>query len=85
MTDTITSQPDRDKVIRAAYAAATARLRDAHLDEFRQYQIEECAKHGVEFTPKPTKAEKAESALVALLAENPDLKARLVDELGGKD
>lgn len=76
------SNPERDKVIRAAYATATKRLREAHLDEFRQYQIEEAAKSGVDYKPQPTKDEKDEAALIALLEGNPNLKARIVEELG---
>jgi hypothetical protein len=82
MTDTPTE--GGKPTMRTANVAATQRLREAHLDEYRQYQVEEAAKLGIDFTPQPTEQEKAEAKLVALLQENPDLKARLVDELSGK-
>jgi len=82
MTEAPTSaNPERDKAIRTAYANATKRLREEQRDRFRELQIEEAQKLGVDYKPQPTKDEKAEAMLAALLAENPALKARLVDEL----
>lgn len=82
LTEQSSKNPERDKAIRSAYAIATKRLREAHLDEFRQYQIEAAAEQGVTYTPPPTKDEKDEAALIALLEGNPNLKARIVEELG---
>lgn len=82
MTDTPTE--NSKPTMRTANVRADRRLREAHLDEYRKYQVEEAAAIGIEYTPQPTEQEKAEAKLVALLQENPDLKARLVDELSGK-
>jgi hypothetical protein len=71
----------RTKLLNAAYGAATKRLRDENLDRFRDLYVEEAKERGIDYVPKPTKEEKAEQALAQLLAENPDLRGRLVDEL----
>jgi hypothetical protein len=73
------SKEDRDARLRESYAAAEKRLRDAHTDEFNGYRTEEAAARGVEWKPKPTKAEKAKAEIERLLAENPELR----DALGG--
>lgn len=86
MTDAATEattpdSKDRDTKIRKAYANAIKRLRDTHLEEFRALQAEEAAALGVDWTPKPTKEEKAEAQLAELLAANPTLKERLTNEV----
>lgn len=78
---TPTGNEDRDTKIRKAYASATKRLREAHLPEFRTLQQEEAKALGVDWTPKPTKEEKAEAQLAELLAANPNLKQRITDEV----
>jgi hypothetical protein len=74
--------PERDKAIRSAYAVATKRLRETHLDEFRTFQKEELAKSGItDWEPAPTAKEKAQAELAALLDANPELESDLVDRL----
>jgi|KBSMisStaDraftv2_1062788.scaffolds.fasta_scaffold33168_2 hypothetical protein len=68
---------DRDQVIRAAYTAAGRRLRDAHHDEFIQYQIEECEKRGLNWRPRETPEQRAASEFDRLLREYPFLADRL--------
>jgi len=76
-----TGEQDRDKIIRAAYTAAGARLRDAHHDEFIKYQIDECDKRGVEWKPRESAEQKAEAEFDRLLQQYPYLRDRLpIDE-----
>lgn len=71
----------RDKALREAYGAATKQLRENHLAEFNTLRQKAAANLGIEWEPKPTKREKAEQDLLALLDENPDLAAVLAKRL----
>lgn len=70
-----TSAKDRD--MRAAYGAATKRLREAHRDEFNEYQKEEAKKLGIDWSPKPTAEEKARAQFQELLAQHPGLASEV--------
>lgn len=61
---------------RAAYSAATARLRDAHRDDFNALLKEEMASRGIEWAPRPTEEQKAEREVAELFAKYPDLAAK---------
>lgn len=74
-------QSERTKALNSAYAKATKQLRDENLDRFRELYVIAAKELGYDYTPKPTAEEKAEAELAALLAANPNLKSRLVDEI----
>ncbi len=79
MSETATTEQEqsRDQIIRAAYTAAGRRLRDAHHDEFIQYQVEECAARGLDWKPKESPEQRAASEFDRLLSEYPFLRDRL--------
>lgn len=80
MTETSTKtaiNADKDAAMRAAYSAATKRLRESHREEFNTLQKEEAAKQGIDWSPKPTKEERALAEVQRLLDENPGLVDRL--------
>lgn len=68
---------DRDRIIRAAYTAANRKVREAHHEEFIQFQIEECKARGLDWKPRETPEQKASSEFDRLLAEYPFLRDRL--------
>ena len=69
---------ERDKRLQKAYTAATQRLRDAHRDEFNTLYETAATEQGVEWKPRQTAEQKAESEFDRLLAEYPHLKDRVV-------
>lgn len=80
MTETPTTEQteqQRDQIIRASYTAAGRRLRDAHHDEFIEYQIEECKTRGLDWKPRETPEQRAASEFDRLLVEFPFLRDRL--------
>lgn len=68
---------ERSNLLRQAYGAATARLREAHRDEFDRYQVEEARSLGVEYKPRMNPEQKAEKQLAELLEQFPHLRDRL--------
>lgn len=64
---------DRQNAVRTAYSKATTRLREENLNEFNRLQREEAAKLGYDWSPAPTKAEKAKAEIERLISENPEL------------
>lgn len=72
-----TVQNDRANALRQAYGKATARVREAHRDEFEAAYVEEAAALGVEYKPRPSAEQKAEEQLAALLAEYPHLAEKV--------
>lgn len=78
MTESTTEKSDnKSALIRKAYSAATAKVRDAHRDEFNAFMVEEAKALGVDWKPKPTEEEKAKAQLDALLAEHPHLREQM--------
>lgn len=66
----------REKGLTTAYGKATTRLREAHLDEFNKYRVEESKKLGFEWAPKLTPEKKAEKELDDLLEKYPHLRQK---------
>lgn len=64
----------RDTRMSAARSAAATRLRDAHLDEYNQFVVEEATARGLEWKPRPTAEQKAAADLAALLEAHPHLR-----------
>jgi hypothetical protein len=64
---------------RAAYSAATTRLREEQRDAFNALLREEMAKRGVEWAPKPTDKEKAEVQVAELFEKFPDLRVKFAE------
>jgi len=67
------AEADRKTKLRAAYTAATGRLRVEHQNEFNMFYADEAKKRGVDWKPKPTSQEKAEQEIATLLRLNPGL------------
>lgn len=84
VTESADEKKDRSDKLRKAYGEANTELRENHRDEFEALYVKHAAAVGIEYKPKPTKEQKAEAALAALLAANPGLKERLVEELAEK-
>lgn len=61
---------------RAAYSAATTRLRNDHREEFNRLVKEEMAARDIEWEPRPTEEDKASTQIEALLEKYPDLRAK---------
>lgn len=76
MTEPTTTTETRQTKLGKAYAAANAKLREKHLDEFNGYYQDEARQRGEEWTPKPTPKQKAEAELKALISQFPDLAPR---------
>lgn len=72
---------DRDAKLRQAYSLASQELRQTHQQEFNDLRVKHSKALGVDWTPRPTKDEKAEQELERLLAENPALVDRLAERL----
>lgn len=72
---------DRNIKVRKSYQVAMNRLRDKYSDEFRQLQSEAAKEMGIDYTPRPTKEEKARVQLLELLRENPSLETEVVEKV----
>lgn len=75
------TKEDRDKLMSRAYGQAQKDLREAHQDEFNDYYQKRCAEHGIEWSPKPSKADAALNTILELLADNPTLSEKLAAKL----
>lgn len=85
---TVKNSPDieeKDAKLRAAYSAATKRLREENLDRFNELRAEEAKRLGVEWSPRPTAEQKAEAELEALLAAHPNLAEKVADRILSTD
>ena len=68
------SEESRQTLLRQAYGAATARLREQHRTEFDTLYEEEANNRGVDYKRKPTAEEKAKAEVEALLEKFPHLR-----------
>lgn len=71
------SQDERDAALRKIYAEATRELREAHRDEFNELRRKKAQERGIDWSPEPTKTEKAAAQIRRMLAEDPDLAEHL--------
>lgn len=76
------TKPSRGSVLNKASGAASARLKDAHLDEWNGYMVEEAKALGEFWAPRLSPEQRAEVELKALLNAHPALKDRLDDIVG---
>jgi hypothetical protein len=74
------SNEERNALLKQAYSTSTSRLREENRAEFDRLYIEEAAKLGVVYTPKPSPEQKAKQDLEDLLAKFPHLRDQLVNE-----
>lgn len=81
-TETETAPTEAD-LRSQAYNKATRELRAKHRDEFTAMVRAEAEKLGVTYNPRPTREEKAERALEALLEENPHLRQKIEGYVSG--
>lgn len=72
---------ERDAKLRQAYSLASQELRQTHQKEFNDLRVKHSTALGVEWTPRPSKDERAEQELERLLAENPSLMERLAEKV----
>lgn len=84
MTDT-PPENERDRKIRQAYTVATQALREKYPQEFNELRIAAAKDLGIEWEPRPSKEQKAQAELDRLLAENPELLARLAERVAEAD
>jgi hypothetical protein len=89
MTETTPSsdhghEPTEKQKAASAYNNAMKRLRDAHLDEFNTYRVEESAKVGITWKPKPSPSKKAEQDMEALLTAHPELVDVFAERLANR-
>lgn len=75
------AEEDRNTKVRKSYHEATNRLRAKHMDEFRELQKDVAKELGIEYTPRPTKEEKARQQLLDLLRDNPSLETEVVEKV----
>lgn len=73
-----TTDAEREKKLRAAYALATKRLRDAHKAEFLKHQADAAKELGVDWKPRKSKEERAREQVTKLLADHPAIKQELL-------
>jgi hypothetical protein len=81
MSDTTTEQ-DPQKAKSEAFSAAGKRLRETYREQYVAFVAEEMKDRGIDWSPKPTAAEKAASEAKALLAVHPEIAAELRALLG---
>jgi hypothetical protein len=70
---------ERTVGLRAAYGAATQRLRRNHREEFHALYAKEAKDRGLEWSPRLNEEERALKELRALVAAHPFLMDRLGD------
>jgi predicted ArsR family transcriptional regulator len=68
----------RQQNLNAAAAAAAKRLKEAHIDQFNEFMVEEAKARGEKWAPRPTPEQKAEAELRALLEANPSLYEKVL-------
>lgn len=68
---------ERDAKLRESYTTALKQLRLGHQEEFDRLRVEAAKALGVDWSPEPSKKDKARAALKAIFAENPDLLAEV--------
>lgn len=70
MTETSTEQ-ERDKLVRKAYAEATKELRSTYHDEFVELQKKHAEALGVDWSPRLTEEQRAKQAYEELVEKYP--------------
>jgi hypothetical protein len=83
-TTTAEEKQARANALRAAYSEATTTLRERHREEFDALHVEAAKKRGVEYTPRPTKADRARQQILDLLRDNPDLEQELIEKISSQ-
>lgn len=72
-------------LIRQAYTAATAKLRDEHRAHFNSLMQVEAKRLGVNWKPRPTSEERAREDLRQMLADSPDLREYVLELVSPKN
>jgi hypothetical protein len=80
--ETPVAKPSRGAILNKASGIASARLKDAHIDEWNGYMAEEAKALGEQWSPRLSAEQRAEVELKALLDAHPNLKDRLDDIVG---
>lgn len=71
------SEEDKRKAMTEIYTKAESMLKEAHKAEFNEMRKKLAAERGIEWSPRPTAADRAEEQVRKLISENPSLAARL--------
>lgn len=79
------SEKSKDTKMREAYSAATKRVREDNREVFNKYMTEEAKARGIDWTPKPTAAEKARAEFQRLLSEHPEFASEVGGTAEGED
>lgn len=66
-----------DKAMSAARSAAAATLRQNHHEEYNDLLVREAKARGIEWSPRPTKEERAAQEMYRLLRDYPELAERV--------
>lgn len=64
---------DRNTLLRRAYTKATQQLREAHSEEFINFQKEAAKELGLDYKPRLSKEDKAIAEVDSILTEHPEL------------
>lgn len=73
---------DRKVKLRTAYGLATTALRKNHQDEFNTLYQTEAKALGIDWSPRPSEQEQAETLFDELVTKYPHLRDRLAAEEG---
>lgn len=79
------AKEERSNKLRQAYGTATARLREAHREEFDDYYEDEAKSLGVDYKRRLNPEQKAEADLLALLEKYPHLREKVADTDDGQE
>lgn len=80
----MTDSPTPAQLLAKADAAAYKHLRVTYQQEFNEAKSKAAAELGVQWAPKPTKADRDRAELVRILNENPDLQGELRKQIVGE-
>lgn len=70
--------PTEENLRRQAYSAATTRFRNENRPAFDKILAEEMRERGIDWSPKPTEAERARAQVLDIFAAHPEIKDELL-------
>lgn len=85
MTSPSTAAPSKTQLRSAAYTAATSRLRKEYDERFQILMGEECARVGVDFTPRLTPDQRGKQLILTTAQEHGISLADLAAELAKQE
>lgn len=76
----VAEKSEKDVKMQAARTRANRRHREEDRERYNAILVEEAAKEGIDWKPRPTQEEKDREKLRELLAANPGLREELLTE-----